>query len=224
MNEAKIEAPSEGVPACSRTTRAPRTMLDHPRETLIADMVEAMLSGGIPVELVVLAVRTAELARGATDPVAERRRAFDRERKRRASKKGPPTQSEPASPPSELQERKDAAVGRARASNRGTRIPGDWFPDEKALLFAEGKLGSLRAHEEIEKFKDYWQARAGSQALKLDWMATWRTWIRKAEEKSRSGSQLLGVGHEAPRRHFNGNPRGRGLAALAMQRAREAAG
>jgi hypothetical protein len=35
------------------------------------------------------AARTAELARGATDPVAERRRAFDRERKRRASVKAP---------------------------------------------------------------------------------------------------------------------------------------
>ncbi len=36
------------------------------------------------------AARTAELARGGTDPVAERRRAFDRERKRQASAKAPP--------------------------------------------------------------------------------------------------------------------------------------
>jgi hypothetical protein len=42
-----------------------------PSATPIADMVEAMLSGGSPVEVVVLAVRTAELARGGTDPVAD---------------------------------------------------------------------------------------------------------------------------------------------------------
>jgi hypothetical protein len=36
------------------------------------------------------AARTAELARGGTDPVAERRRAFERERKGRTSAKAPP--------------------------------------------------------------------------------------------------------------------------------------
>jgi hypothetical protein len=65
-----------------------------PAATPIADMVEAMLSGGIPVEVVGLAERTAELARGGTDPVAERRRAFDRERKRRASAKARPAESQ----------------------------------------------------------------------------------------------------------------------------------
>jgi hypothetical protein len=40
-----------------------------PAATPIADMVEAMLSGGISVQVVVLAERSAELARGGTDPV-----------------------------------------------------------------------------------------------------------------------------------------------------------
>jgi hypothetical protein len=48
------------------------------------------------------AARTAELTRGGTDPVAERRRAFDRERKRRASAKAPPAESQQAPPPPEL--------------------------------------------------------------------------------------------------------------------------
>src|ERR1700693_661727 len=74
----------------------PRAMADYPGETPIAAMVAKMLSGGVPPEMIVLAIRTAELARGATDPVAERRRAFDRERKRRASKTAPATRSEPA--------------------------------------------------------------------------------------------------------------------------------
>jgi hypothetical protein len=39
------------------------------------------------------AARTAELARGDTGPIAERRRAGDRERKRRASAKAPPAET-----------------------------------------------------------------------------------------------------------------------------------
>jgi hypothetical protein len=49
---------------------------------------------------------TAELARGGTDPVAERRRAFDRERKRRASAKAPPAESQHAPPTPELRSRR----------------------------------------------------------------------------------------------------------------------
>jgi hypothetical protein len=50
------------------------------------------------------------------------------------------------------------------------------------LLFAETELGKSRAHEEIEKFKDHWQGKAGLNALKVDWTATWRTWVRRADE------------------------------------------
>ena len=52
------------------------------------------------------AARTAELARGGTDPVAERRRATDRERKRRASAKALPAESQRAPPPPELRSRR----------------------------------------------------------------------------------------------------------------------
>jgi hypothetical protein len=50
--------------------------------------------------------RTAELAKGGTDPVAERPRAFDRDRKRRASAKAPPAESEHAPPTPELRSRR----------------------------------------------------------------------------------------------------------------------
>lgn len=52
--------------------------------TPIADMVEKMIAGGVAPDLIVLAVRTAELhARNflQVDEATERRRAYDRERK-----------------------------------------------------------------------------------------------------------------------------------------------
>jgi hypothetical protein len=36
---------------------------------------------------------------------------------------------------------------------------------------------------EADKFRDFWHAKAGSGATKLDWSATWRTWCRTAFEK-----------------------------------------
>ena len=52
------------------------------------------------------AARTAELARVGTDPVDERRRAFDRDRKRRASAKAPPVERQHAPPTPELRSRR----------------------------------------------------------------------------------------------------------------------
>jgi hypothetical protein len=48
------------------------------------------------------AARIAELTRGGTDPVAERRHAFDCERKRRASAKAPTAESQQTPPFHEL--------------------------------------------------------------------------------------------------------------------------
>jgi hypothetical protein len=33
-----------------------------------------------------------------------------------------------------------------------------------------------------EQFRDYWSAKAGSGATKLDWQATWRNWVRNQKQ------------------------------------------
>ncbi|SER19535.1 hypothetical protein SAMN04244573_03077 [Azotobacter beijerinckii] len=33
---------------------------------------------------------------------------------------------------------------------------------------------------EGEKFADHWHAASGKNAAKLDWLATWRNWVRNA--------------------------------------------
>jgi hypothetical protein len=42
---------------------------------------------------------------------------------------------------------------------------------------------------ETDQFRDYWQAKSGKDATKLDWPATWRTWMRKAEQHAGRGGQ-----------------------------------
>lgn len=68
-------------------------------------------------------------------------------------------------------------------SRRGTRLPADWqLPrawGEWALAeFPGWTAETVRA--EAEKFGDHWRAKAGRDAVKLDWPATWRNWCRNA--------------------------------------------
>lgn len=143
--------------------------------TPIADMVEQMLSTGIPPEAIVLAIRTAELtARGNGDPVAERRRAWDRERKRNSTGNSAETHIED----SKIDTKKES---KKVSSMRGSRIPPDFAPSAEAAK-AEG-LTEIDIARESARFRDYWTSKAGSAGVKLDWAATWRNWCRTAAEK-----------------------------------------
>lgn len=120
--------------------------------TPIAEMVERMLSTGIPPEMIVLAVQTAERhaseVRG-TDAVAERRRAFDRDRKRQqrlieqqANSTGiPPEENQKEIPPTPPKE------------NNIYILPSkDSFEERKK------ESGIARAREIIGFFGDFWSA------------------------------------------------------------------
>lgn len=68
-------------------------------------------------------------------------------------------------------------------SGRGSRLPPDWQPGDTGTAFAASQgLSNGRASVELEKFRDHWTAKAGSDASKLDWQAAWRSWVRKAIE------------------------------------------
>ncbi|WP_375704307.1 hypothetical protein [Bartonella sp. AD328YNZD] len=63
-------------------------------------------------------------------------------------------------------------------ANRGCRLPNDFEPDYDFAI--EAGLPSERVKVEIAKFRDYWRSKAGANATKTDWQATWRNWVRKA--------------------------------------------
>ncbi len=64
-------------------------------------------------------------------------------------------------------------------NDRGCRLPADFEPDYDFAL-AEG-LPPERVKVEIAKFRDYWNAKAGKDASKRDWQATWRNWVRNSK-------------------------------------------
>jgi hypothetical protein len=76
---------------------------------------------------------------------------------------------------------------KAEGTARGTRLSPDW-----QLPRAWGEWAMEHSNftgqeilEIAEQFRDYWIARSDSGAIKLNWHATWRNWIRSPLNKKR---------------------------------------
>lgn len=84
----------------------------------------------------------------------------------------------------------DSLIGqhqRAAPRKRGSRLPDDWTPSESEVAYAKAR--GLDPHAVAEKFRNYWHAKAGNGATKLDWSATWRNWcITEAERQPRKSA------------------------------------
>lgn len=69
---------------------------------------------------------------------------------------------------------------------KGSRLPDDWKCSPELGGWAEKE--GLRRDEvisELGKFRDYWKAKTGKDATKLDWDATFRNWIRNYIERKK---------------------------------------
>jgi uncharacterized protein YdaU (DUF1376 family) len=67
---------------------------------------------------------------------------------------------------------------RQQQRSRGSRLPLDWKPSELMNAWATKERPDLDITLTIEKFRDHWQAAAGSKGVKQDWEATFRNWVR----------------------------------------------
>ena len=68
---------------------------------------------------------------------------------------------------------------------RGTRIPENFaIDDDMRKWLADSNLTHLDAQAITVEFVDYWVGVAGVKGVKLDWVATWRNWIRRKAEES----------------------------------------
>lgn len=76
----------------------------------------------------------------------------------------------------------DAPRGEKPPSTRGTRLPADW---QLPKAWGEWALNEVpgwttdHVRKVGEMFGDYWRSKAGKDAAKADWMATWRNWVRR---------------------------------------------
>ena len=79
----------------------------------------------------------------------------------------------------------------APVATRGTRLPKDWVLTDDLRQYCVDTRPNLDPDEIAEGFRDYWISKAGKDALKVDWIATWRRWVR--EQRQRAG----GVAHQS---------------------------
>jgi hypothetical protein len=124
------------------------------------DGVNSVNSGGIP--------------RNSAEEILEKRRAYDRERKRNSG--GIPVESG-GIPKITNNSSKDK-----KGISKGSRLPVEWKPSAECRNFAR-QLGWSESQIDTEagNFRDYWIAKPGNGGVKLDWFATWRNWIRSSK-------------------------------------------
>ena len=84
----------------------------------------------------------------------------------------------------------DSKTTTAQERRRGTRIPADFTVTDEMVAWFREHCPHVDGRAETEKFIDYWHAKAGREGSKLDWVATWRNWMRTAQE--RAGPRVRG--------------------------------
>lgn len=77
-------------------------------------------------------------------------------------------------------------VARKRApAKRGTRIPEPFMVTRDMREWAAEEVPGVDIDRSTRMFVDYWRGVAGSKGVKLDWLATWKNWLRRDHERVR---------------------------------------
>lgn len=79
----------------------------------------------------------------------------------------------------------DASAATEKPSRRrATRLPADFKVTPEMVAWASTNAPNVNGRFETAQFIDYWNAKSGKDATKTDWVATWRRWMREAEQRA----------------------------------------
>jgi hypothetical protein len=67
------------------------------------------------------------------------------------------------------------------AKNRGTRIPDTFTVTDEMVVWVEHDCRDVDWRNETASFVDYWKSKPGKDAVKLDWVRTWKKWMRTGQ-------------------------------------------
>ncbi len=190
--------------------------------SLSAAVLDALLAAGCTADQIVAAVK-ADLA-GQEARIADKRaKDAERQRKSRTNRKGhdasrdvtvtecdPPIDNS-SLPPEVYPKEANASFAPRGRKPKSTRLPIDWQPEpltgETLTMVSVWQPG--RIEREIAKFRDYYAGATGRKALKNDWQAGYRNWLRNADDwnqgkqndvgRNQGGNGGMGVTERAAR-------------------------
>jgi len=201
-------------------------LTDKNYETPIADMIAEMMKNCIPIETIMTAVRSLERAmstrqkvdastRHPVDDAADRRRAWDREYRRRKRGRPPdPPDIHPTSadiPPDKVEsalsflkedKKHSGVVSKKEKGARGSKIPPDWRPKE--LHYEMGaKLGMNRRQvdERADEMRSWCDANSNRAiTTKANWDAAFTgAWLKRGQS---NGQRFNGSQQRSPNSDF----------------------
>ncbi|MBB5663240.1 hypothetical protein GGE68_001416 [Rhizobium leguminosarum] len=161
----------------------------------LSAILEPMVAAGVDAKTILATVRAYE---DQHQDSIERRRANDRDRQNRrrhvmsrdvtVTERDTPTPDKEKSPkpPKEIN---PTPTSLRSETKRGTRLPADWALPAGWGRWAVGEgFEEKSIRIEADKFRDFWCSKAGKDATKLDWEATWRNWMRNVPKGRNLGT------------------------------------
>jgi hypothetical protein len=98
------------------------------------------------------------------------------------------------------EEKLEAIASSKKTDPRGTRLPSDWEPNpftgKTAEMVAAWPCGMLE--RELSKFRDHFAKTPGARGRSLDWNASFRNWLRNADERKPSNGRSNTLGGHKP--------------------------
>jgi uncharacterized protein YdaU (DUF1376 family) len=65
---------------------------------------------------------------------------------------------------------------------RATRLSADWEPSDELIAFMRRERPDLNPVHTVMRFCNFWQAKSGKDATKLDWDKTFQNWVLAEKE------------------------------------------
>lgn len=91
--------------------------------------------------------------------------------------------------PEKRREEKSIKREAKASTKKGTRLSPDWIlPIEWGQWAISEGWPEQAVREQADTFKDYWISKTGAGATKLDWLATWRNWMRNSKQSKPRGA------------------------------------
>jgi hypothetical protein len=117
----------------------------------------------------------------------------DRVKRFRNAKRNVSETPDETPPDTETEQTKAIDKSIASAAKRGSRLPKDFKMPGDWLQWAmdERHWSADDTRVEAANFIDHWHAKPGKDAVKLDWEATWRNWIRNSRRVAAVRATLI---------------------------------